>query len=107
MLPAYNEQDVLPLTHQRFTAMGPTLSQCELDYELIFVNDGSRDRTGPMLDELALSDPHVKAVHLSRNFPEVKGRPTYLIARVTQSPQGINGNPPEAQPSERYLTVEK
>jgi dolichol-phosphate mannosyltransferase len=68
VLPAYNEQDVLPMTHARFSAVGPTLAELGLDYELIFVNDGSRDATPRMLDELAAKDPHVRVVHLTRNF---------------------------------------
>lgn len=68
VLPAYNEQEVLPLTYKRFTDMGPTLDQCGVDYELLFVNDGSRDQTPKMLDDLALSDGRVRAIHLSRNF---------------------------------------
>jgi dolichol-phosphate mannosyltransferase len=68
VLPAYNEQEVLPLAYQRLSAMKSVLAEREVDYELVFVNDGSRDDTARMLDELALSDPHVRAVHLSRNF---------------------------------------
>lgn len=68
VLPAYNEQDVLPLTYQRFTQMAAELERLGLDYELIFVNDGSRDQTPDMLNELAQSDPRVRAVHLARNF---------------------------------------
>lgn len=68
ILPAFNEQEVLRMTYDRFTAMGPRLAEMGIDYELLFVNDGSRDRTGEMLDELAASDRHVRAVHLTRNF---------------------------------------
>src|SRR5690606_763381 len=68
VLPAYNEQDVLQLTYDRFTGVGPQLAEMGLDYELVFVNDGSRDRTPEMLDALAARDPHVHAVHLTRNF---------------------------------------
>ena len=68
VLPAYNEQDVLPLTLERFTGVGPALAEMGFDYELIFVNDGSRDATADMLDEMATRDSHVKAVHLTRNF---------------------------------------
>jgi dolichol-phosphate mannosyltransferase len=68
ILPAFNEQEVLPQTYARFTAVGPTLAQWGLDYELIFVNDGSRDSTAALLDQYALADPHVRAVHLTRNF---------------------------------------
>src|ERR1700759_3722421 len=68
VLPCYNEQAVLPMAHARFTAMRATLSQWGLDYELIFVNDGSRDATPEMLNRLAGQDRHVRAVHLARNF---------------------------------------
>ena len=68
VLPAYNEQEVLRYTHERFTAMGPKLADWGVNYELVFVNDGSRDRTPDILNELASNDPHVRAVHLARNF---------------------------------------
>ncbi len=68
VLPAYNEQEVLPQTYERFTAMGPKLRELGLDYELIFVNDGSRDATAELLNGFAASDNHVRAVHLTRNF---------------------------------------
>ena len=38
------------------------------DYELVFVNDGSRDSTPAILDEIAARDAHVRVVHLARNF---------------------------------------
>lgn len=68
VLPCYNEQAVLPKTHARFSAMEQAFAQWGLDYELIFVNDGSRDSTPEMLNELAGKDRHVRAVHLARNF---------------------------------------
>jgi dolichol-phosphate mannosyltransferase len=68
ILPAYNEQDVLPKTYARFTSMGNELRQLGLEYELVFVNDGSRDRTPDLLDAYAGADRHVRAVHLTRNF---------------------------------------
>ena len=68
VLPAYNEQDVLPQTYARFAAECPKFTQWGLDYEIIFCNDGSKDNTPQMLDELAAKDPHVRAVHLTRNF---------------------------------------
>jgi polyisoprenyl-phosphate glycosyltransferase len=68
VMPAYNEQEVLGQTYQRFVSVRPTLEQLGLDHELVFVNDGSRDQTPTILDELAAADPHVRAVHLTRNF---------------------------------------
>ena len=68
VLPAYNEQDVLPMTHARFGGVAPRLADMGYDLELIFVNDGSRDATAEMLDEMAATDSRVRAVHLTRNF---------------------------------------
>jgi dolichol-phosphate mannosyltransferase len=68
VLPAFNEQEVLPLTYQRFTGMAPKLQSMGLEYELVFINDGSTDRTADSLDELAARDPRIRAVHLTRNF---------------------------------------
>jgi dolichol-phosphate mannosyltransferase len=67
-MPAYNEQDVLPMTLDRFLGMGPKLAEMGLELELIFVNDGSRDRTAELLDEAASADSRVRAIHLTRNF---------------------------------------
>lgn len=68
VLPAFNEQEVLPQTYARFSDMAPALAAEGLDYELIFINDGSRDGTADQLDRLAEQDPRVRAVHLTRNF---------------------------------------
>jgi dolichol-phosphate mannosyltransferase len=68
VLPAFNEQEVLPLAHARFTAMADRLGALGLDYELLFINDGSVDQTPDILDDLAVRDARVRAVHLTRNF---------------------------------------
>lgn len=38
------------------------------DYEVILVNDGSRDRTGELMEDMARTDPHLRVVHNSRNL---------------------------------------
>ena len=68
VLPAYNEQEVLPLTLERFTAMRAPLAELGIELELVFVNDGSRDRTGEMLEEVARAESGVRVVNLTRNF---------------------------------------
>ena len=65
VIPCYNEEDVLRATHERLTAV---LREMNEDYELIFVDDGSRDATPQLLAELQLFDPHVRVLLLSRNF---------------------------------------
>jgi glycosyltransferase involved in cell wall biosynthesis len=65
IVPCYNEQDVLRATHERLTSV---LAGMSLDYEFVFVNDGSRDDTQLILTQLQLIDPHVRVLLLSRNF---------------------------------------
>ncbi len=63
--PAYNEQEVLPEFHRRVTRV---LENIGFPYEIVLVNDGSRDNTHSLLHVLCESDAHVTVVDLSRNF---------------------------------------
>ncbi|BBI99786.1 glycosyl transferase family 2 [Ferrigenium kumadai] len=65
IVPAYNEAEVLPEFHRR---LSQTLSGLDLDSEIIYVNDGSRDATVVILHALQRNDPRVTIVDLSRNF---------------------------------------
>ena len=65
VVPAYNEQEVLPEFHRRLSAV---LDQIEGGCEIVYVNDGSRDNTLAVLHELRRNDPRVALVDLSRNF---------------------------------------
>lgn len=65
VIPLYNEQGVIKELHGRLSG---ALTSLGLSYEMVFVNDGSMDDTGDLLDGLAASDRHVKVIHLSRNF---------------------------------------
>ncbi|WP_445372236.1 glycosyltransferase family 2 protein [Methylomonas sp. HW2-6] len=65
IVPAYNEQEVLDQFYARVTVVLQTAAP---DYELIFVNDGSRDGTLQLLERLSESDPRVVVIDLSRNF---------------------------------------
>jgi len=64
VLPAYNEETVIADTVRRCI---DTLSELAPDYEIIIVNDGSRDRTGQVADELAAANPRVRVVHNKPN----------------------------------------
>ncbi len=66
LIPAYNEQESLPLLYDKLTEVVGGLPQYE--WEFMFVNDGSRDRTLEMLQELRAKDARVNYVDLSRNF---------------------------------------
>ncbi len=64
-VPIYNEQDnILPLYEKTRTA----LEALGRPWELLLVNDGSRDASAQRLDELAAQDPRVTVVHLRRNY---------------------------------------
>lgn len=65
VLPAYNEEAMLLKTAK---TLKETLSREEIAYELVFVDDGSRDRTWSRIEEAAKADPHVRGIHFSRNF---------------------------------------
>jgi polyisoprenyl-phosphate glycosyltransferase len=66
VVPSYNEEEALPATHARLSAVMQGLT--EFDYEIIYVDDGSRDQSGRVLQALQASDPRVRVLRLSRNF---------------------------------------
>jgi polyisoprenyl-phosphate glycosyltransferase len=65
ILPVYNEEENLPELYRRLTA---TLSSMNSNYELIFVDDHSRDNTLLQLKTLSTKDERVKVISLARNF---------------------------------------
>ena len=79
VVPCFNEEAVLPETHRRLTAVledGP-----DLDFELVYVDDGSRDGTLGFLRRLQCADPRVRVLALSRNF----GHQIAITAGITES----------------------
>lgn len=65
IIPSYNEQENVGLMYER---MSNVLSKISDDYEIIYVNDCSRDETLLRIKALAEKDNHVKYVSFSRNF---------------------------------------
>ncbi len=65
VLPSYNEEEMLP---KAASVLGELLGNSGIPYELVFVDDGSKDRTWEMIKQAAKSDPNVHGVHFSRNF---------------------------------------
>lgn len=65
VVPCFNEQECLAALHERLTKAARDAAG--EDYEIVLVNDGSTDRTWPMMRELAGSDPRLVAINLSRN----------------------------------------
>ena len=74
LIPAYNEQEVLGALYERLSKLAG--DNKSYDFEFLFVNDGSRDKTMEILKKYAKSDTRVAYVNLSRNF----GKETAMIA---------------------------
>lgn len=65
VVPCYNEEAVIAKTHWRLSGV---LRDLTLDYEIIYVDDGSQDGTPKLLNQLCAEDQHVRVIALSRNF---------------------------------------
>jgi len=65
VVPCYNEEDVINIFLENIV---PVLKQLKKSYEIVFVNDGSRDNTLEILKEKAKERDDVRVISLSRNF---------------------------------------
>ncbi len=65
VVPCFNEQACLPALHERLGAAAR--AAVGDDYEIVLVNDGSRDSSWELMRRMAADDPHLLAVNLSRN----------------------------------------
>jgi dolichol-phosphate mannosyltransferase len=68
VVPCFNEQEVFAETYKRLTDTLNLLDKDKYDYEIIFVNDGSKDTTLQMINEKVSLDSHIKGINFSRNF---------------------------------------
>jgi glycosyltransferase involved in cell wall biosynthesis len=65
VIPVYNEEENIPKLYKELKEV---LEKLGKEYEIIFVDDGSTDRTYQILQELARKDPHVKVIRFRRNY---------------------------------------
>lgn len=65
VVPCFNEEEALPIYYQTAT---PLFEKLTAAYEIIFVDDGSKDKTAQIMKELAQKDERIKYIILSRNF---------------------------------------
>jgi glycosyltransferase involved in cell wall biosynthesis len=94
--PVYNEQDNLEAFH---SAVDDALSDKDFDFEIVFVNDGSRDDSEGILHRIADTDSRVKVLSFSRNFGalsacnaglrEARGNAVVVMSADLQDPPSI------------------
>lgn len=69
LIPCFNEEEVLPLLRKELTAFAQKLTHRNYDYEIILIDDGSKDMTWCLISDWKTADPeHVRGIALSRNF---------------------------------------
>ncbi len=71
VVPCYNEQDALPLFYREITRVAGEMDYAQ--FEFVFIDDGSKDDTLPLLRQLAAADARVRFVSFSRNFGKEAG----------------------------------
>lgn len=79
IVPCFNEEDVIELFYHETTKVLQTIQN--IDYELLFINDGSKDRTADILKNLSKKDSHCIYYTFSRNF----GKEAAMFAGLEKS----------------------
>ena len=65
IIPSFNEEDNIQNTAE---VIGTTLSEADIDYDLLFISDGSTDETFSIVSNLSAKDRRIKGIQFSRNF---------------------------------------
>ncbi|MDE6502630.1 MAG: glycosyltransferase family 2 protein [Ruminococcus sp.] len=75
VVPCYNEEEVLPVFYEEITKVTDQMSADfpELEFEFLFINDGSKDKTLEVFRTLADRDKRVRYISFSRNFGKESG----------------------------------
>lgn len=82
VVPVYNSEQILP---QLAARLAPVLARCALGYELILVNDGSRDRSWEVIERLTGEYGWIRGINLMRNY----GQHNALLAGIRDAQFGI------------------
>src|SRR5205807_5502583 len=99
VVPAYNSELSLP---QLVSRLEPVLDAAATDYELLIVDDGSRDGTWSVIESLARDHKWVRGVHLMRNYGQhnaVLCAIRFARHAVTVTLDGALQHPPQAIPT--------
>lgn len=78
IIPCYNEEGAVVSLYKKLRQWFSNQSRA---YEIVFVNDGSKDGTALILDELAQKDPYVKVIHFVRNY----GQTAAIMAGIDEA----------------------
>ena len=69
IVPCYNEEEAMPLFYQEAARVAAQMEKSHgAEFEIIFVDDGSKDRSYQIMEELRQKDPRVKIIQMARNF---------------------------------------
>ena len=79
VIPCYNEQETIPIFYKEVTKIADEMK--DLDFELLFINDGSNDNTLNKIKELVKIDTRVRFISFSRNF----GKEAAIYAGLEQA----------------------
>lgn len=104
VVPMFNEELVIEASYTRLKKVMDAFNEA---YEIIFVNDGSRDKTGMIIDQICKQDPNIKLIDFSRNFGHQIAITAGMDFAVGQAIVVIDGDlqdPPEviAQMAEKW-----
>ena len=78
VLPAYNEEKMISKAAE---TVGRILSGADIAYEIVFVNDGSKDKTWEEIEKAVKEDAHIVGVNFSRNF----GKESAMLAGLANA----------------------
>jgi polyisoprenyl-phosphate glycosyltransferase len=98
VIPVFNEEENLPILFERLSSV---LTEESIDYEVVFVNDGSRDRSAETLSSISRQDRRVTVVELARNFGHqiaISAGLTYASGRAVIIMDADLQDPPEVLP---------
>ena len=86
IVPCYNEQEVLPIFYEEVSRVTALMS--DYDFEFLFVDDGSKDKTLETVKDFAQKDERVKYISFSRNF----GKEAAMYAGFCEADGGFAGS---------------
>ena len=93
VVPAYNEEQSLPLFFEKVIPMFETLGE---SFEIIVINDGSRDKTEEILKDYCAKDKRIRGVSFSRNFGQQAG---FLCGLKTSRGEAVSAMDADLQDS--------